>query len=251
MRLNLKHSDSVVIASRWGGLGDNLQFSTLPRRLKELGKNVYVKSDAYYRNDEIRDVVWGCNPYVDGYVTGPASAGDDCDRYHYFGVYENHIMNVEWSHGLLPESTSPELHYVPNVIPNVKGRPVVDISAISTASKYRASETHLLEILKQVPEEAILVNYTAQIVVGNAKHTQDVYNLSIPRETIDVGNLRELCDLIHTCDSFYCLHSGAEVLATGLRDDGIFSIILESDYRKMKSTGLFNSEKVHYNVIKE
>ena len=71
-------SDSdVFIASFHGGLGDSLQFSTLPEEFyKQKGRKTYVWGGATFRNQEIYDLVWGANPYVHGVKDGEWNAGD-------------------------------------------------------------------------------------------------------------------------------------------------------------------------------
>ena len=65
MKLNSK---KIIISQPWGGLGDNLQFSTLPELYDKLGYEVYVSNNNKVRNKEIYDLVWGENPYIKGVI---------------------------------------------------------------------------------------------------------------------------------------------------------------------------------------
>ena len=51
---------SDVFLKAWhGGLGDALQFSTLPEEFyKQQGRKTYIVEDAPFRNPEIYDLVW-------------------------------------------------------------------------------------------------------------------------------------------------------------------------------------------------
>ena len=51
---------SDVILGAWhGGLGDSLQFSTLPEEFyKQQGRETYIWQDAPFRNQEIYYLVW-------------------------------------------------------------------------------------------------------------------------------------------------------------------------------------------------
>ena len=70
----------VLLGSYFGGLGDNLQFSTLPEEFsKQQGRDTYIVSETTFRNKEIYDLVWGCNPYVKGVKDGRRTAGDTPD----------------------------------------------------------------------------------------------------------------------------------------------------------------------------
>ena len=56
-----------LIKAYHGGLGDCLQFSTLPEQFsKQQGRDTYVLDESHFRNKEIYDLVWGCNPYIKG-----------------------------------------------------------------------------------------------------------------------------------------------------------------------------------------
>ena len=67
----------VLIKAYHGGLGDCLQFSTLPEQFsKQQGRNTYVLDESNFRNKEIYDLVWGCNPYIKGVKSGHWNAGD-------------------------------------------------------------------------------------------------------------------------------------------------------------------------------
>ena len=59
----------------WGGLGDNLQLSTIPRRFFEkFGyKGVYIsnKDRQKFRNEGIKKLVWEMNPYIAGFTNEP------------------------------------------------------------------------------------------------------------------------------------------------------------------------------------
>ena len=46
-----------ILYQPWGGLGDNLQFSTLPEMFSKLGYEVYISDKNAYRSVEIFDLV--------------------------------------------------------------------------------------------------------------------------------------------------------------------------------------------------
>ena len=60
---------SKIININFGGLGDHLQFSTLPEEFfKKFKKKVkiYIFENSSFRNKEIYDLVWKKNPFVIG-----------------------------------------------------------------------------------------------------------------------------------------------------------------------------------------
>jgi hypothetical protein len=64
------HSEAFVIKVKYGGLGDHLFWSHLPRIAKTVGgyKKVYISNYSdYNRHPDYRKLVWEPNPFVDGF----------------------------------------------------------------------------------------------------------------------------------------------------------------------------------------
>lgn len=70
------------LRSYHGGLGDELQFSTLPELLTAQGHEVYLLKDPQnkqvmpLRNGSIKELVWDSNPYIKGEIEGEWNLGD-------------------------------------------------------------------------------------------------------------------------------------------------------------------------------
>ena len=108
------------IKSYFGGLGDTLQFSTLPEMFYEKGDEVFLTDDAPFRNKNTRSLIWDLNPYVKGQLNTPWTLGDIPNR-----IYENKcndfIKNWEHIHGLEPRNSFPKIYYIPkNDISNIE-----------------------------------------------------------------------------------------------------------------------------------
>jgi hypothetical protein len=58
----------IIFKLDYGGLGDHLFYSALPRLLKEQEKvdQVYLSKQSNFRNAQIFDLIWKNNPYLDG-----------------------------------------------------------------------------------------------------------------------------------------------------------------------------------------
>ena len=109
--------DDVILSAYHGGLGDNLQFSTLPEEFhKQQGRDTYIWSQANFRNQEIYDLVWGCNPYIKGIKDGTWTAGDTPEIGHKTLVSDC-ISNWEALHGLEPTNKYPKIYYEPEKTP--------------------------------------------------------------------------------------------------------------------------------------
>jgi hypothetical protein len=60
--------ESLVIHVKYGGLGDHLFYSHLPRIAKETGAyddRVLVSNYSEYRHPEYKELIWDLNPFVD------------------------------------------------------------------------------------------------------------------------------------------------------------------------------------------
>ena len=60
-----KHYKRAIFSQPWGGLGDNLAFSNLPRLYNEQGLKFYVSFLNHSRNSEVSNIVWDNNPCVE------------------------------------------------------------------------------------------------------------------------------------------------------------------------------------------
>ena len=50
-------SKNVVFSQPWGGLGDNIQYSNLPRLYNAIGKNFYISRFNFVRSKEVENFV--------------------------------------------------------------------------------------------------------------------------------------------------------------------------------------------------
>ena len=73
----MRKGPDVILGAWNGGLGDQLQFSTLPEEFyKQQARETYIADGSEFRNKEIYDLVWGKNPYIKGVKEGKRTAGD-------------------------------------------------------------------------------------------------------------------------------------------------------------------------------
>ena len=57
-------SKNVVFSQPWGGLGDNIQYSNLPRLYSSIGKDFYISRFNFVRSKELEELCWSSNEYV-------------------------------------------------------------------------------------------------------------------------------------------------------------------------------------------
>ena len=200
-----------IILPYFTRLGDNLQFSTLPRRFSELGHKVYVSSRIKCSSAEIYGLVWGVNPFVLGLSDEEPNAGDGA-LIKYSNTTGNFIKNWEVGHGLAPKSERPELYYLPNNIKSVNDKILIDVSCSSLKDDYNADDLRKYITEHYDKAESVIA------VFGDG--------ISFPILFLDgydvvfVKDIYYYCDLIYSCGLYVCLHSGGNSLASALQEHG-------------------------------
>ena len=123
---------AVIIHQPWGGLGDNLQFSTLPERFAELDIQVFISTSNVLRNPEIHELVWGCNPYVAGVSDQPPNAGAVRGAItSKLPLSIPFVERIEAAHGFEPRNRLPKIYYHPSPLPAMSDTILIDLSSTS------------------------------------------------------------------------------------------------------------------------
>jgi len=199
----------IVISQPWGGLGDNLQFTTLPELYSKLGYKVYISSKNAYRNPEIYDLVWKLNPFISGVSDLPPNAGE-CRGYRIRTM--NYMKNLELAHGLTDGcSEYPIIYYKPNLIPDLSNALIYDVTSISTNPSDESIRASFNSVFVKYPELNI-----KKITFANIKNRYSGY---FNHEKHVINSIFDLCDAIYSCKVFLVLHSGAAVLASAIKQD--------------------------------
>jgi len=175
----------IIIAQPYGGLGDNLQYSTIPEAAHSLGIDVYVSNDNKYRNQDIKKLVWECNPYIKGFVDAPGNI--DPRNRGGIGVIpqaEERILGKIFN-------SRPKLYYVPKKIEELSSKVVVDLKA-----RHGNSDTAV---------DAIKANYPEAVYVNceGPPTSSSVYS----------SNIFEWVDIITSAKEFVAQHSGGTLVA--------------------------------------
>lgn len=231
----------TLILDVWGGLGDNLQVSTIPRRFYEkFGyKGVYISNSVPWRNLEIKELVWDKNPYIAGYTDKRGANIADTGLIQFDGT-TNWIQNMEKIYKFNdPYSTRPEIYYD---IPFVENNNTVVMDVSYSEESYNRNiqryptmisdtKNRLQELLTQLtPDIKLNVIYQPD----NLKNINffESLNLNIPYKKIVVKSLTEYCSIIKNCKQYICSHSGCHALAAAIRKTCI--CIIPNNYYNMK-----------------
>ena len=234
----------VILAAFHGGLGDNLQFSTLPEEFhKQQGRDTYVWSQASFRNQEIYDLVWGHNPYVKGIKDGDWSAGDTPDRHRV--IESNCISNWEALHGLKPTNKYPKIYYEPEKISSFDNVILVDLSSISIT--YDSDKIlKLYDAVKKTHEGMVFlsVEFTNKIK-GATIIEPDVTGV------VEIESIFTYVDLMYSSFGVVSLHSGQNHLASAIKnqynnDLEVYCLMDDVEYVRQKTIGIFVFDNVTY-----
>jgi len=212
-------NNKKILQQPWGGLGDNLSYSTLPEQFHKMGIDFYIHKDNAVRNQEIFDLVWGMNPYVKGVSDETPNCGP-CNGWGHAGL--NHINRMEAINGASQsEEQLPKIYYKPNIIEEFIGKVVVNLASIS--SIYSKEQIDL--ILNNINSESDVVYISFEKNLNEKKPSESIIGkngnehvnyVSDENATI-VDSIFEHCDIIHSCKKYVCLFSGACVLASAIK----------------------------------
>ena len=234
----------VILAAFHGGLGDNLQFSTLPEEFhKQQGRDTYIWSQASFRNQEIYDLVWGHNPYVKGIKDGDWSAGDTPDRHRV--IESDCISNWEALHGLKPTNKYPKIYYEPEKISSFDNVILVDLSSISITYD-EEKILKLYDAVRKTHEGMVFleVEFTNKIK-GATIIEPDVTGV------VEIESIFTYVDLMYSSFGVISLHSGQNHLASAIKnqynnDLEVYCLMDEYEYQRQKDKSIFVFDNVNY-----
>ena len=203
-----------------GGLGDALQFSTLPEQFsKQQNRKTYIVADAPFRNQGIYDLVWDKNPYVLGKKFGTWNAGDLPEiPYRQDGFLEengtgNMISNWEKFHGLEPTNKYPKVYYEPEKDKGVKDLFIVDFTSTTVNDDSKQIAKSLESIRNEYPDRKFVSVFFEDIEVKNDSSGDIKFD-----GYIEVENIFRYCDLISSVYGYVSVHSGGTTLSAALKE---------------------------------
>ncbi len=198
------NSDVLILEIKYGGLGDHLFYSHIPRIAKETGKyaKVYVSELSDFRNPEYREFIWGTNPFVDGFANRPGQ--------HVIPVAEdaglNFLDRLMLGFGLDDGQRfhEPELYIQPPLRSELAEVSIYDPNYISNAGRFGRRD--LEEVIRQQ-----FIHIDRQMAPRNKSRM-----LSEIPTNVTAKDLNEFCSIIVSCKDLYCLTTGTATLAAAL-----------------------------------
>jgi|688.fasta_scaffold212596_2 hypothetical protein len=213
--------NNKVLYQPWGGLGDNLQYSTLPELYHKLGYEFYISKDNVYRNDEIYDLVWGLNPYVKGISDEPFNVGS-CVGFSRVSPNESIIYNQEICHGFEPQNRIPKIYYEPKNIIEFNDKIILDISSVSTNPVVPKNLDDFIKI--NFPNKTVVIPKFKNKISDNHKINRDIELY----EYVEIDSIFHYTDIINSCHQFICSFSGQSVLASAINKKNTICFIPEN-----------------------
>lgn len=212
--------ERVVFSNPWGGLGDNLCFSSLPERYSEIGKEFYVSSTNIVRNPEIHELVWKNNPYVKGVTDSRPNVGAYINSKYWrdYKPYGNNMVEyIDTAHGFAPKNKYPSVYYKNKNIDVLHGKTLISLSSIKDTYDEVRVEQYINSIIGS-NDDVYVINYVnkdsiLQHDLFNLKHK--TYNFK-NGNMYNVTNIFDLCDAIKSCSRFITMYTGTAVLSSAL-----------------------------------
>lgn len=233
--------DDVVLWVESGGLGDHLIYSTLPELFARRGHRVYISNRTPTRNDEVRSLLYGENPFVTGWSDAPANAGTahGGDRL-IQGIRLGSIVEwVELAHGLPITNRYPKIYYRPRFRPDLIHAVLVDPR--STSQPFPADR------FEWFVDRLGFQRHELRIV--SSRHSGPHGAETLPNcARIEAHSLHELIDMIYSCMAYVGTESGGSALASSIRQDGKTPEIYALTSTKNWNMGVYIFPNVKYMV---
>ena len=246
------HPKTLILHIEYGGLGDHLFFSHIPRIAKTIGirqdspksaeggaiakiprssplnthestyDKVYIYSKSPFRHADYKRLIWEANPYLDGFIDSPPTKRKFSNIHYYSPTPCNLLDRLMLSYGLDDgvRMHEPEIYYKPKFRAEFH-KVIFDPNWISNAG-----DLLLLDILTFFKNNGIYIDAVMASKSGAKNPADDMlgkslFDYEIARELgieiIETPTLEDFCDLIYSAKEFYCFVTGSATLAAALR----------------------------------
>lgn len=193
----------IVLKIGYGGIGDHLFYSPIPRIAKQKHgyDKVFISNYSPFRNPDTKKIVWEYNPFVDGFVDKDAPI----PTFSTVDIGKNILDAIVDFVGLPDDGErfrEPEIYYVPKIIDTLKESIIYDpnyINHVFHPSSYSISKYFL--------DNNIKIDYQMEKMF-NASCIDGVKQLKS-------YNLEHFIDIIFSCRDFFSI-SGSSVLSAAI-----------------------------------
>lgn len=214
----------IIISQPWGGLGDNLQYSTLPELFTKKGYDVYISTENKVRNQEIFDLVWGKNPYIKGITNEPSNAGE-CKNMYWPPEKQNEysMHRIELSHGLERSNFFPKIYYNPKHISELNNDILIDLTGSSQVyeiHKYIEYINYFTPLINKKDKNIKIIIFENYDISPIFKYVYNYLKEKISNIKYQkVNSLINYCDIIKSCDTIIIVNSGINSLSSAIKEN--------------------------------
>jgi len=252
---NLSLAKKIIIYQPYGGLGDNLQFSTLPEIFNKMGIKCYIHINNSTRNDdEVYNLIWGLNPFIIGKSNNTPNAGS-C-RLKYWPPAELNkwfIERIEIAHDLESTSYYPKIYYEPIVNLDLSNTIFIDLTGVSQIFSFKKYKEFIDYFVPKIinKEKIIKIVYRKKFITSHFEKIYDYLKLKISNiEYYSIDSLYIYCDVIKSCYMLIVQNSGIHSLAAAIKQDSKLPNILcynqFETFTEQENKGYYNYKNVEY-----
>ena len=190
-----------IVRVKYGGLGDHLFFSHIPRAAKFCGYGrVLVSNHNSYRDPAYKHLVWEMNPFVDGFTDEDAPCPEGFKLMDGENLLDATMLRRGVDDGV--RYHEPELYYDPMPDKSLKDEVVFDPNFVGNAGD-GIGFGEVEEFVERRGVTMVMPRRDKGFTVGAPEVETD-------------GSLRRYCEVIRSCRRFVCLASGGATLAAAL-----------------------------------
>jgi hypothetical protein len=211
----------LILRIEYGGLGDHLVYSAFPEAIsKKYGVKTEISLHSTFSSNEIKDFVWGMNPYVSfSPEKGRSFSIPNFDKYKNY----NEILLALFS----LESPPFSVYYRPSIRSEVSDKVICDLT-VGPSNAYNAFGKRefwdaVLDYLKDnfKKEDLLLLD---PVVKYPDKRLMNYVRENLGIKTISVGSIRELADIIYSAKGRVLLDSGAKSVAAAYEKPSVILV---------------------------
>jgi len=219
----------VVIYQKWGGLGDNLAHTTIPKLCKEYGYECFLSKHNKFRNDEMKSIMFKGIPIIDEINESWI------DNYSILQTKEwNHIRSIQLGYGFKTAPYSyPFIDYEPKLIKELENKTLVDLSGLHlfTYHSHIFNKDNLTKVYNKILSLSNDFTDVLKVEKPNYKSNEVV----VAENKYKINSLFEYCDALYSCKNFITIDSGQSNLAATIKNQflenkklNIYTISLQS-----------------------
>lgn len=227
---------ALTIHVEYGGLGDNLFLSHIPRIAKESGKfdKIYLAKRTQFRSQDIYKMIWEMNPFLDGVIEDEGiSVVLPKEAWTAIQHKEGNILDFMLIELGLDDGErfhEPELYYKPQCNEILQSKVIYDPNYVTNAG----DSVYPGMVDRYFHENGIGIDYMLR---PRGKYV----TLHSLKEQYTTKSLFDFCDALHSAKDVYCYATGTATLCAAI---GKSAHVLFGD--NMKGWGeVFFHSKLH------